>query len=474
VKHTQAKRGSDGRFGGTDGPKAKRVEVWLQPQTVELLDTLCKQWSVGRGKVIDQLLTRGPVPPAAWEAVEVEATPSPEPTPTPSAPKPKPTKRQKLQQQADHINQQPIPDAKFADGDRVVDNRGRSFAVLSAQWHKAGVSASRDVVLNAHWQYRCKPEKGSESYLPEDLLKPEPTTSDRVESAVDALRQFEEKHRAEWQLMADEAKRLQIKPDVFQRFQSELKIPRTYPISREAEQAIREAIEKQQRSTTGEALAIQRRIEAIRKCILTNSGPGELVLLTDHLSNDLSAVDERVAKQYLFNALPMVGLPRYRRLTSTIWTKLSDCIGGDDEDFRDLLVKEDKFVAEHPVKRCLFWGALLRSPNIEDASPSIDHTDDGQEFLNWIQYNVTAQYRQRRGDSQFEDALGVLGGQRISDDRARKLLNLPEQGVDLTRKAINDAFKSLARKHHPDVGGDPVKFQGINEARERLLKTVNN
>ena len=67
-------------------PKAKRIEVWLQPQTVELLDTLTKQWGVGRGKVIDQLLTRGPVPPQSW----TEVTESPPPTPS-APPEPEPT-----------------------------------------------------------------------------------------------------------------------------------------------------------------------------------------------------------------------------------------------------------------------------------------------------------------------------------------------------------------------------------------------
>jgi hypothetical protein len=80
MQHTNSQRGSDGQFSPSDAPKAKRIEVWLQPQTVALLDTLCRQWNVGRGKVIDQLVTRGPVPPAAW--LEVEADPTPAPTPS--------------------------------------------------------------------------------------------------------------------------------------------------------------------------------------------------------------------------------------------------------------------------------------------------------------------------------------------------------------------------------------------------------
>ena len=89
MQHTNSQRGSDGRFGASQGPKARRIEVWLQPQTVELLDQLTKQWGVGEGKVIDQLLTRGPVAPAAWTATEA--------TPTPSAPKAAPRSQRQHQ-----------------------------------------------------------------------------------------------------------------------------------------------------------------------------------------------------------------------------------------------------------------------------------------------------------------------------------------------------------------------------------------
>ena len=87
MQHTNSHRGPDGRYGASDGPKAKRIEVWLQPQTVELLDTLTKQWGVGRGKVIDQLLTRGPVPPQSWTVV-TESPPTPSAPPEPAAPPP--------------------------------------------------------------------------------------------------------------------------------------------------------------------------------------------------------------------------------------------------------------------------------------------------------------------------------------------------------------------------------------------------
>ena len=59
----------------------------------------------------------------------------------------------------------------------------------------------------------------------------------------------------------------------------------------------------------------------------------------------------------------------------------------------------------------------------------------------------------------------------MSENDARGILGLPK-GVELTTKAISDAYKSLARKHHPDAGGDASKFQRITEAKDRLMLTV--
>ncbi len=54
-----------------------------------------------------------------------------------------------------------------------------------------------------------------------------------------------------------------------------------------------------------------------------------------------------------------------------------------------------------------------------------------------------------------------------------RCLGLPDQGTDLTRKAINDAYKALAKQLHPDHnGGDAAQFIRIKEARDRLLHTV--
>jgi len=38
-----------------------------------------------------------------------------------------------------------------------------------------------------------------------------------------------------------------------------------------------------------------------------------------------------------------------------------------------------------------------------------------------------------------------------------------------TEEQVQSAFRNLAREHHPDLGGDPVRFQQLVTARDALL-----
>jgi hypothetical protein len=73
---TRAGREASGRFAPSKGAKSKRVEVWLQPQTIELLDAFCSEWGIGRGKAIDRLLANTPTPKATPEPIPPAPTPS--------------------------------------------------------------------------------------------------------------------------------------------------------------------------------------------------------------------------------------------------------------------------------------------------------------------------------------------------------------------------------------------------------------
>ncbi len=58
VEITQNSRDSLGRFQEKKTPRAKRVEIWLEPQLITRVDSLCELLKVGRGRVIQRLMER--------------------------------------------------------------------------------------------------------------------------------------------------------------------------------------------------------------------------------------------------------------------------------------------------------------------------------------------------------------------------------------------------------------------------------
>jgi hypothetical protein len=60
-----------------------------------------------------------------------------------------------------------------------------------------------------------------------------------------------------------------------------------------------------------------------------------------------------------------------------------------------------------------------------------------------------------------------------ADEREhREVLNLPAEGK-LERRHVNAAFRRLAQKAHPDVGGSHEQFVRISKARTVLLETIS-
>jgi hypothetical protein len=55
-------------------------------------------------------------------------------------------------------------------------------------------------------------------------------------------------------------------------------------------------------------------------------------------------------------------------------------------------------------------------------------------------------------------------------DEARRIaLRVLGLAPDSSERQIESAFRKAARRHHPDVGGDPAKFRSIVDARNLLL-----
>jgi len=61
--------------------------------------------------------------------------------------------------------------------------------------------------------------------------------------------------------------------------------------------------------------------------------------------------------------------------------------------------------------------------------------------------------------------------QPLDEREHREVLNLPANGK-LERRQVNAAFRRLAQKAHPDVGGSHEQFVRIAKARTVLLETI--
>jgi hypothetical protein len=62
--------------------------------------------------------------------------------------------------------------------------------------------------------------------------------------------------------------------------------------------------------------------------------------------------------------------------------------------------------------------------------------------------------------------------QPVDEREHREALNLPANGK-LERRQVNAAFRRLAQKAHPDVGGTHEQFVRITTARTVLLETIS-
>lgn len=82
------------------------------------------------------------------------------------------------------------------------------------------------------------------------------------------------------------------------------------------------------------------------------------------------------------------------------------------------------------------------------------------------------------GKKSFEDFLYQFQAETSSKEKSKELINarnlLELSKEESDEKVINDAYKVLARKHHPDLGGDLDKFKEINKAHKLLKKELGH
>jgi hypothetical protein len=72
-------------------------------------------------------------------------------------------------------------------------------------------------------------------------------------------------------------------------------------------------------------------------------------------------------------------------------------------------------------------------------------------------------------DRKHKSRKRVRSERRSQEDEREKALRLLGLPPGSSENQIASAFRKAARRHHPDVGGDPARFRAILDARNLLL-----
>ena len=123
------------------------------------------------------------------------------------------------------------------------------------------------------------------------------------------------------------------------------------------------------------------------------------------------------------------------------------------------------------VTEGILWGAILRLSEMEGDPPT-----DPKVFLEWIHYaDAESQVRLQEASAAWNEQYIRKWIQEITsgdpNTNARRLLGLPLDS-QLTKKAINAAWKNAAKQHHPDQGGDTDMMTRLNQAKDYLMLSI--
>jgi hypothetical protein len=81
-------------------------------------------------------------------------------------------------------------------------------------------------------------------------------------------------------------------------------------------------------------------------------------------------------------------------------------------------------------------------------------------------YDAFARDFKKRYGGFFGNSASMQGATR---EDALKVLGIKG---DITAEAVKKAYRQLAKRHHPDVGGDAEQFRRVNEAYQLLMKSM--
>ena len=239
--------------------------------------------------------------------------------------------------------------------------------------------------------------------------------------------------------------------------QDRARIDRDRPLPDDARELLLELIENHRRDAKAEAASVAVRIELVKK----RATPDRLRAIDGAVEAGPQKLSVDAASRFLLNALHRIGIQHHSELVPSVWSDLESLMPyAAVFDFNTSGVPD-----ENLTRRCLFWGAVIRLDSLEGDPPQ-----DTDEFLAWCGLAMNRSGQSRRTAQWWSDFTDRMAG-RPGNDVDRRLLDLPSEGM-LTARLIRAAYKQAAKQAHPDVGGSAEQMTRLNQAKQRLLQSL--
>lgn len=277
------------------------------------------------------------------------------------------------------------------------------------------------------------------------------------EQAAESLRQFLTEQRRKldtdpaWIADRADARALRLKPEAVCGFKRRHGLPRDQRLSPAALALLLQELEADRVYRKGEQLAQAQDLALIAERATPEAAAAVAALLPCGAAGPwVSGYKASASEAYLLNRVQALTGKRYATAGAACLkaAALAPAAALAAEAFK--ASRLDRF------RRDLFWGVILRLDQLEGPPPA-----DAEAFYRWCQ--LEAYKGHHTGPS-----LGDLLAGRMQEAEARALMQLPTTGP-LDPGAIRSAYRTQARRHHPDAGGDRHRFERLSEARDRLL-----
>lgn len=258
-----------------------------------------------------------------------------------------------------------------------------------------------------------------------------------------------------------EARPLGLTVGQLRNFKRRQRLPLDQRLSPAALQQLALEQETAQRATAGEQRARAQALQLIAQRATSEAGQALAVVVPEKrqlFHAQTGWVSDWDVEPYLTNRLEALTAKRYAVISAAC------------NRAAKLAPAAAPFAPADRFRRILFWGVILRLDQLEGPLPA-----DPAAFYSWCQleaYAARDRYsKPSAGKHSPTSWLSDLMAGRMDATHARVLLQLPETGP-LDPAAIRTAYRSHARQHHPDNGGDRQRFERLTAARDRLLLEV--